>query len=202
LALAALGWIRSLMCRPTVTELYFLVSIDVVLLFSSGRTPRYLLPVMPILLIYTVKTVWWAAKRYFPSYQRWAVGSLFAVLSLGIVLNVLAVETGPIRNGPETPAFHQICAFIRNNTAPDNVFVFWNPRVLVLYTDRKAAWYVHTTDDARFDKYLSRIHASYVVSHRDSEDNEKWLRPHIERMPARFQPVYENTRFQVYKVLH
>jgi len=199
LVLVAIAFVHS-MRRPTPMEFYFLACIGVVLAYASARTDRYLLPAFPLMLIYAVEAVQGLTARLLPQHRRLALTAAFAVLVIGIAFNLRAMKTGPETEGPEKPSFLETCAFIKQNTAPGSIFLFWNPRVLALYTNRTAAWYVHTSDDARFDRFVKNTRASYVLAYRGSTDSIDWLEPHIQHQPAEFKKVYANVDFALYKI--
>src|SRR5207253_10032159 len=126
--LVALEVISQVIRRPSVTEWYFLLSWIIVIFYSSGQTDRYLLPAYPLFCIYLVESV----HRLGRHRRRFALASLYAVLTLGVAFNVRATQTGPYAEGVAKTSFLDTCEFLRNNTGRGSRIMFWNPRVLAL----------------------------------------------------------------------
>jgi hypothetical protein len=197
LALATAGFLRSLK-RPSFVEFYVAASIAPLIVYTSGHGDRYLLGVMPFLLIYAAEGFSWLAGHIAPAARRIAIVTLAAVLLLATGLNLAHMETGPITDGIEKPSFQQLYRFIRNGTPENSRFIFWNPRVLALYTNHASAWYPHTEDTDRFLRFMRRIQTAYVILYGMEPADAVWLRPHIERARDQFELVYRNEDFEVY----
>jgi hypothetical protein len=201
IVLAGVGYLRSL-AQPKVTEFYVAATLAPLLLYSSGRADRYLVPVLPFLAIYAAEALVWMAGRL-PSagVQRRVLAGVFAAIVLvGATGNIAAIERAPITEGVTKTSFQEFIRFVQQ-TPPESRFIFWKPRLLSLYTKRTSAWYVYTDETARFLAFLKRIGASYVTLYRLNEFDQRWLRPHIERAPERFRLAFGNDDFTVYEVL-
>jgi hypothetical protein len=135
-----------------------------------------------------------------PPQRPVAIACVGAIVLLAAGLNVAHIRTGPFLEGVEKPSFQQLCQFVIHDTHSDSRIIFWNPRVLALYTNRAAAWYIRTEDPAHFLQFLKRMQASYVILYGPDTESGNWLRPIIERSPGHFEQVYRNADFQVYRV--
>ena len=100
-----------------------------------------------------------------------------------------------IERGVEQVSFRQVCDFLRMHESSAGLVISWNPRVLGLYTNLPSAWYPFIAQDAAFDDYLARVHANYVLVYLDSEDDRRWLLPHLESRPQLFPVLFHNSDF-------
>ena len=89
---------------------------------------------------------------------------------------------------------------MRNNIAPGEVVVSWNPRVVALYTERLSAYYPPATDPVVLGKYLEKINAKWILVFARSDNDAQWLSPYVASHPGRFEPVWRNQDFPVYHV--
>ena len=193
IALARRAW------KPTILEFYLVASIVPVILFHD-ESDRYLLPVLAVLPIYAGEGFVWLVSFLEPPRRRVAIAGAGAVVLLAAGLNVAHIRTGPFIEGVEKASFQQLCQFVIHDTPADSRIIFWNPRVLALYTNHAAAWYIRTEDPVHFLRFLKRMQASYVILYGPDRESGIWLRPLIERAPENFELVYRNADFQVYRV--
>ena len=181
LPLFAWEYVRRLRTNPTVVECYVITATLPVIVYSSGYSARYLLPVIPFFVFYFVE----AASRL-----RWGQHAVCGALAIGAIFNVANMEKGPYREGVDMPEFQQLVAWVRSNTPPDAMIVSWNPRVLTLYTDRPSAWYPQSPNQV--EGYLKQIHASYALIYKAVEEDHTLLRP-----AASAPPVFRNAAFEL-----
>lgn len=185
--------------KPTILEFYLVASIVPVILYHD-ESDRYLLPVLGILPIYAAEGFMWLVSFLEPPGRRMAMAGAGAMVLLAAGLNVGHMKTGPYIEGVDKPSFQEMCQFVVHDTPVHSRFIFWNPRVLALYTNRGAAWYIRTEDPERFLRFLKRMQASYVILYGPDRESGNWLRPLIARAPERFEQVFRNADFQVYRV--
>ena len=198
-AIAAPEWLRRLRSCPSVVEYFVVTSILPVIFYPAGRHFRYILPVYPLYLIYFLEGAsWWSmrSKRAF----TWASAGACVLLMAGSALALRGRERGPYLEGAERPTFVEAWQFVRDHTDPDQLVVFWKPRLLALCTNHRSGWYPYTDDDTGFDEYLKSAGARYVLVYLRGEDDGRWLVPHIRRQPERFAAVFTNADFQLYQV--
>jgi hypothetical protein len=114
--------------------------------------------------------------------------------------NVAAAARAPEPEGPEIASFQEAAAWIRNNVAAGEVIVSWNPRVVALYTERLSAYYPPAADPASLERYLERMNAGWVLAFARSETDSRALAPLAASRPDRFDRVWRNRDFTVYRV--
>jgi hypothetical protein len=87
---------------------------------------------------------------------------------------------------------------------PDEVGVFSRCRALTLFAGRPAATYHEAANDAHLWAYFDSIGARYVVVSVSSEAgfarDRAYLLPFVQRYPDRFDEVYANPDFSVFRI--
>jgi hypothetical protein len=193
LALAAAGFVRRLR-RPEITEAYVLVSAAVLMAYSLAADTRYVLPLLPLLLMYAAEGLIWASKGRKP-----VLVSCAAIAFGASMFNLRAMETGPIREGIAEPSFTAVCSYIRQNTPSDALLVSWNPRVFALYTGRNSALYTKTANPAAFTAGLPPGKPALLIVYSREENHEL-----LKRVVAALQPapplVFDNSDFRIYQL--
>jgi hypothetical protein len=198
LLLAGTEMIRRSLKAPSLVEWYSWVSIGMVLVYTAGRSPRYLAGFLPLFVIYMMEGARYWSRRFESLERSRFAAVLAAALVTGMVFNLSALERGPIREGVEQPTFLALCQFLKSNMTEDDVVVSWNPRVLALYTQRRSAEYPRTVSREAFARGLARVGATHLLFYKHHEEDMFWLRPFLENDAAKTRVVYENPDFRVY----
>ena len=203
LCLAIAGFARRLR-RPTLVEFYFALSVAVlVVYFVSDR--RYMLPVIPFMLMYAAEaldTLMSRIESTRPDWKSaWRIGlatCLLVALATSFA-NLRVAETGPVRDGVSQPSFAELCDFLRLNIPPDGLILSWNPRVLALYTGKHSALYPQDSSPEIFQRALPASGSRFLVFHQQDLDRQS-LSPYLNYAGPRLGKRFENSDFQVFAI--
>ncbi len=202
LGLGAIGAAATLRRRIAATDVFLVVYGGLILLFEA--TLRYALPIIPILLFYAFSGLG-AIRDRMPKRWAWAPVALVAlILAASYAGRYSRMGFGTIEDGATQPAFQELCAFIRANTAPEARFIFRKPRALALFAERTTTPYEPDTDAASLAALAKSARASYLVA-ADLEDQQfaserTAIAPIIAAHPERFERVFGNARFTLYRL--
>lgn len=203
--LAAVGLLRALWRPPRredgaggrwrAVEAFTVVYVAIVLVWPHYQV-RFLIPLYVLAVLYAAEGAMALGVRL-PGRARTAL----ALIACAVFLTTSAsrftrVDAGPIQEGvalPETQAFFDFA----RSTAPDSVWIFSKPRVLSLFTDRRAAAWHRPADDADLLGFFDRIGVDYVVLARWWPPDQQVLEPLLLRHRSRFAAVFENRHFLV-----
>jgi hypothetical protein len=187
--------------------LFVVLHMTMLLVFPFAEV-RYLFPVLPFYLYFTFIG---AARLSRLSWQwhRWAVSiplhlAIFLPLCSHLLLVTLSqariVAAGPSPvEGPYTAASVQMFDFIKHCTAPDDVLVFFKPRAMILFGERRGILRVAATDV--LDGTASFVAVSLHHTSLQSEIPNEKLPKVIAAAPGRFKLVFSNEDYRVYRVL-
>ncbi|UCC72696.1 MAG: glycosyltransferase family 39 protein [Gemmatimonadota bacterium] len=204
IALALVGWVRDVRkLRPL--ELFTAFYAALIVLWPEAWTDRrFLLPLLPVLLLHGAAGLVWCLSFLRVRRQAWALplfGAFLAILTVpGHVRTVgynqrcmsfhrqgdgLACYPAPWR------AFAQSALWVRANTPEDAVVVSRKPRLFYYFSGRRGEVYPFTTEDEEMFTFLDDIGAEYVLVAPLSRTTYQYLVPVILSMPERFEIVYE-----------
>ncbi|MCL6480108.1 MAG: hypothetical protein K6U02_00125 [Firmicutes bacterium] len=150
--LAVVGIWRSVRIRLEA-EHVFLAIYGLFILLWPIHQARYLLPLLPVLLLYAVRTI---------RYELSAVPLILVALIASFGWRPEIREHAPLK-------FYQR---VKVELPIDSVFVGSTPRALALYAERRAARYPETGD---VREYLRRLQATHLFTcSQDSADWKQW----------------------------
>jgi hypothetical protein len=194
-----------------VLELFFIFYILIILIWPSYQEMRFLYPVVPLFLMYAgigfEGILEWIGRRISPQVMK----ALAVVTALGILAiysvrtpEVIQADSTPLDSGPYTQTAQDLFTFVKEETAPESIFVFYKPRALALYTGRHSSTFPDDQSADVASAYLKAIGAAYAIVDRnavltDTGPNQS-LSALIASQPDAFKPVYSNDQFSVYEL--
>jgi hypothetical protein len=171
---------------------------------DAFATTRYLLPLLPVLVLLAMSGAQ-ALVALLPNWRSaWVLPALGVVLaSLALPGDVAAVGGNrrcsdlsargvrmPCHSAPWR-AFAELADWVRENTPEDAVVVTRKPRLFYLLARRRGDGYPFTTDSSEMLRFLDDTRADYVVIAGLSDTTSRYLFPVIREFPERFPPVLE-----------
>ena len=198
--LAVAGFIALLRTRPSSGD-FFLVLYVLVLLPVPFLQDRYLLPLIPLYLIYIFRGVEYVqAKIYLPGRAWLAAGTLLVVM-VSYAGSYSLKSFDDFANGVEKKESIEMFEFIRTHTPQDSLVIFRKPRILTLYTGRRSMIYYWADDPFEMRDFLLEVGASYVVLDKEGSGiaDDDYLSKWVERCAVNLTPVFENADFRVYR---
>jgi hypothetical protein len=110
------------------------------------------------------------------------------------------MEFGTLREGISKPESVALFNFIRDHTSREDVFLFQKPRALALFTDRKASAIQTAASDQELWDYVGQIQATHLIASPLFADSYRRLQEFVQHYPDRWQQVYANQNFAVYRI--
>lgn len=191
--LAVPGYLSRVRERVTVLEVFLPLYVGVILVWPSEQGFRFFIPVIPLLLFYSF--------RGLEKIREAPARKLFGVLMAAVLVSYAGeYSTQDFRSpgdGIHTENARAFFGFVSEQTRGEDVFVFAKPRALILCTGRRAAAGHRPKDDMDLWNYFGRIGATHVAL---GPVDDPPLRLLVERDGARFDPVYSNAEFRLYRI--
>lgn len=203
------GFFRSCARRFSLLEAFFILYILVILVWPSVQELRFLYPILPLLLLYAgigFEGVFVLIDRRLA--RRAAVG--LAAVSILVIGTVYAVRTSDViaeqgleSSGPYTQTAQDMFTFIKAHTELEDVFVFYKPRALALYTDRSASTFPYNQTPQMASAYMKEINARYAIVQKPADlhgETNAGLNQYISVHSSAFEEVFSNPDFTIYRV--
>ena len=204
--LVIVGLVRSMRKGLSAATLYLVLSSLATFLFPQVVTDvRYLMPLVPLFLIYATGGIQWMAelmeRRTNRPLARVAPMALLLLLAgVGLSAHIVAIPTNAtvlaqVRGGDPYAAydrswrdFMQAADWVRDNTPEDAVVTVRKPRLFRLLSGRRSVVYPFSTDA---DSVLSAVRETdYVVVGWTSRTTPTYLVPAVYQSPDEFEVVF------------
>ena len=199
--LACSGVFRHIESGITPVEAFLIPYLIVVWLWPSSQGMRFLLPLIPFYIFLVALGLQKFVKLAGPGRKRLMAVLPVVIIALSYTAFFRNANYGTIRQTDGRPSFNELCAFIRANTGPDDVFIFRRSRALSLFTSRSAAVYDYNVRSPdQLTKELDNFHAAYVLTSPIFEEDRSLLIPFVQGYSSHFNKVYENSDFALYKI--
>jgi hypothetical protein len=167
--------------------------------YPYWQGPRYIFPLLPIFIYFTFQGMKAGISKLPQEHhqmgQRVFYG--FWLLIAGIFLFTSSanaygnLQNNRTINGPFDPYSREVYDYIKQETPPDSVVIFFKPRVMVIMTDHP------TIMSTECDRMLK---GDYLVLSRKVGENQQITPENIDACNLSLNPVLKNNRFVVYQI--
>ena len=180
--------------------LYAFLYLLVVWTWPAWQGYRFLFPVLPFFIYFAIQgiraTVAKAAARQKELFRNGAYAYLALIVAFFAFYagwnGIVNLRAGRDINGPFDPFSIETYSFIKDNTPPESVIIFFKPRALRLMTDRDA---LAITECERIPE------GDYLALSKKVGENLQIPPEQIGECNLSLDKVFENRRFVVFKVL-
>ncbi len=185
--------------KNLVALTYIVTTLGLYITWPETQGLRFLFPILPLWLLIAAHGWQGLAEKLsarVTPFARWtglvAAGALIVLSLVGSAQSGISnLRNGREINGPFDPLSSEMFAFIREQTPPDSVIVFFRPRVMRLLTGR----------DSFLSLECERIPlGDYLAISKKADDNLQIPAEQLATCHLPLAPVFENRRFIVYRV--
>ena len=179
--------------------LFFVFWIGVHITYPYWQGPRYIFPLLPIFLYFIFQGMKFLISKL-PERAR-LVGQRAFFASWILIAAIFLVKSGVSAyvniqndrtiNGPFDPFSVEVYNYIKNETPPESVVVFFKPRVMVMMTDHP------TIMSTECDRILK---GDDLVLSRKVGENQQITPEQIDTCNLPLEQVLKNNRFIVYQI--
>ena len=198
--LAIIGYVSRLK-KITVWEIFIPLYITVVIIWPTPQGARFLIPVIPLMIFYAMLGIdqWGLSQRFRLSLRLKNI--LLSTLGVAIIITTICkyknINFSHLTEGVGKPETQDLFEYIREHTMDDDIFIYKNPRILALYTERKASCYHHPREDRELLDYFKGIKATYLIlSHNDPE----FFHLFVKKYKDFYTLHYSNSDFKLYRM--
>ena len=190
------AWARRITDQPLI--IFFALYFMAMLFWPEWQGIRFIFPLLPIFIYFAFQGIRAIIQKLPEKYRQVleAVSYGFWLLIVGIFLFSSAtrayanLQDNRKINGPFDPYSSDVYNYIKANTPPDSVIVFFKPRAMRLFTDRNT---LMSMDCERL------LLGDYIVISKKAENSQ--VPPNeIDKCGLALKNLFENQRFVVYEV--
>lgn len=195
---ALLAYVSRVKKALGILEIFSFFYIAAIIIFPFGQM-RYLIPIFPLSLFYLfwgIQYLHHALKK--TAAAKWSFAILIFFLFVSYAGQYSKMNYGPISEGVAIKESIELFEYIKNHTDEEDVFFFRKPRVLALFTERKASYYHQPQTDEELWDFFQKIGVAYLVIAPALDTPQ--IFSFVERYRRAFEPVYSNADFYVYKM--
>lgn len=197
------GLFARLKKRPAGFDIFFAVYFASLLLWPSIQKYRFLLPIIPIYFLIMVEGFTNLLERVCsqPLVKNIILITCLCLTGLSYFYEFKNIFPRPV-SAMELPSTRELFSYITRETRQDDVIVFFKPRVLALFTDRKSLALAIPGREMDPLYRMKKNGVSWIIVRKeyDQEYQAEQIQMII-RNPDLFQSKFENDDFLVYQFI-
>jgi len=193
-----LGFFISVREKLTVADIFFVLMCLLILLLPVYQGFRYLLPILPICMLYIFR-FWKVTLSSFITSNKKLIAAcillLFLVLSYDDVDRASAFDRNWTPNTPDdTVAFR----YIRQNIPDTSIIIFAKPRALNLFTGKKTIVLAAKQTIEENKRLMDKSGADFLLTRWLLED--EYYRDYLSKSNTKVDTVIINSKYTLYKI--
>jgi hypothetical protein len=184
-------------------DLFFIFYIAILLVWPSYQFLRFLVPVIPLYFLYIIEGFDFIVKKVNNSVIKIILPLIFlGFISINYIQTYMNIFPRPI-SAIERAETQELFQFIKSKTNEEDVILFFKPRVLALFTNRKSLAMKFPDPDGDALGKMNGFGVDYVILNKNhSIEYQPELKHFINNHPLNFNLLFENYEFNIYKVLY
>jgi hypothetical protein len=185
----------------TAFDLFFLAYFAALLIWPSYQGYRLLLPIIPIYFLYIIEGLNTILNRVSHSslLQKIIPSVSIGLIALSYMYAYQGVFPRPL-SAMEQPLTHELFEYVKNETTPDDVIVFFKPRVMALFTGRSCVAIAITDNGEDPIRQMNQFGVNRVIVRNEYSDEYQPEQIHLIRQhPDLFTPIKTIGDFVIYR---
>jgi len=197
----ALGLISHIRKGISSYAIFFFLYLIMMLVWPSYQSWRFLIPIIPIYFLFIIEGM----KMVLDLTKFVWLQRTFSILLLVGVVTFYAFTYAEVFPRPlsniEKKETQELFEVIRSETNSDDVILFFKPRVLALFTQRKSVAMLIPPPVGDTLSRMNELEVSVIVRNRNQEYGiQPELDHFISTHPEKFRLIYENFEYQVFRI--
>ena len=198
-----IGFIHQVKQGISSFEIFFILYIGVLLVWPSYQFLRFLVPVIPLYFLYIIigleKII-----RYFkyPTLKITIPLLLVALVCFNYIDTYMSIFPRPISD-IEKVETQELFQYIKHKTNSEDVIIFFKPRVLALFTEKKSVAMAFPDPNGDEFSRMKDFGVTIAILRKGHNiEHPPGLDLFIKNHHSNFELIYNNSEFFVYKVIY
>lgn len=198
--LTAIGAVFRYKQGLTIVEAFLVPYFGLAVLWPFSPGIRIVFPLLPWIVFLAILGFRTLAEKLVPKHTTTALCGFLLLVAVPYVDAYRQVDFGPIEQRNGSPEFSQLCQAVRDQTADDDVVIYFRARALALYTRRAASAYNYLGTRDELWAYARKIHATHLVITDAFDEDHGFLARIVEKDSSKLQLIYRNAHFALYRI--
>ena len=199
-AVSAWGFLRANFPRPTPLGVAATAYFASIAIWPSAVGERMILPLLPAFVLYLL--IGLESMTVKPSARLALVPAMFLITVASFGSAYAATEFKQFDQGAVSRPASELFDYVRRETAPEDLCLFFKPRALALFTGRRASAYPLGIEESALAHYASSASATVLIVRNDAaglanEDQTAEMRFPFDDDAV--EQVFRNSMFSVYR---
>lgn len=185
--------------------LYTVLTIGLYIFFPGQQGIRYIFPIVPIYIVYTILGIFWINNNYFQR-KRISFNTICLVLVIFIFIQFNFYNLRFISHnltfdrtefgGPYSSDSIEMLSYIKTQTSEESVIVFFKPRAMRLFTDRDSFFSITCQGLSNGDYYVWEKSPEFTINSRQMPKQE------VDAcvISKELNVIFENNSAVIYKI--
>ena len=194
---ATIGYMKRIREKFTIFELFPLFYVVLLITWPSYQGIRFLIPIIPLYIFYAFSGIYQCFSPRQKEIKNLSLIALALMILISYTGNYIRIDYGPLREGIGRNETKALFDYIKKNTEEKDIFIFIKPRVLSLFTERRASIYHWPRNENDLWRYFNQIGATYLVRDYYAPN---FMKLFVQKNMAKLKLVYSNLDFRLYKI--
>ena len=189
----------------SIYEIFIPLYFSIVILWPTHQGFRFLIPVIPFFMLYSfigiMKVSFFLSRRFQNIFllknEKILISIILVIILTSYITKYTSLDFRPIKNGVHKRETIELFHFISDSTEESAVFLFKNPRILNLYTDRRASVYFNPSNIDDLWEYVLQIGATHLIY---EKNGPAYLNEFIQEYQSSLEDIFNNDDFRVFRV--
>ncbi len=196
MALAIYGYLTCVRRGISLAEIFVIVYMAPVVLWPMRPNVRLMIPLAPLYFYYALVGLD-RLRSHLPKRSAAQITVALAVLIVGSYASGYThVDRGRLSDGVGDPDAVALFEHVRTHSAPDDLCVFFKPRVLSFFSGVSSSVDYYPAEETELWNYYERIAATHLIQRVGDQLAAAVVAAH----PESFILEYENSDFRVYRI--
>jgi hypothetical protein len=197
-----IGYVKKIFVGFAVKEFIIIFYFIVIILYPHQNQNRFLVPIIPLFIFYFIVGANDSFRNNSFIKAALPIGLCFVIL-LSYANAYRYLNFGPIPDGFTNKESVELFDYITENTDKNDIFIFCKPRVLALFTNRKASAYHYRLNSQEYTvlwEYIHKIKANYLIKF--SKFDEKYFHDFVINSDSLMKLIFVNNDFKLFKIVN